>query len=138
MYDYIPSPHPFDNLGITQVKDPSQLKPGEYSQLLNMYSEQEGALAVRTGHKNLNPALGLTGTIYSLSKLNIDDAVDANNPRYLGNGGNIYRTNPAFVPTNITNGLGLSAARWTATAIQCWNIRNAGALLRDRRSRDEG
>lgn len=111
---YNSSPVPFTNKGLVQKQDPSQLAPGQYYQMDNAWSQQEGALVARTGHQQLSPSPGLASPIRSLSKLNLAGA-DSANPRYLGSGTSIYRALPSgsYTPTSVFSGL-TADARWTA------------------------
>lgn len=108
-----PTPVPFVNKGIVQKKDPAQLGLGEFYQIENAWAQQEGALTARTGHQKLTGTV-LTNSILSLSKLNIGSGVDANNPRYLGSGTDIYRDLVPYA-TNQSVFTGLtSGQRWSA------------------------
>ena len=128
----------FDNKGLVQKTDPSQLAPGEFFQLENAASIQEGALSARTGHQSLTQ-VSLGSPITSLSKLNLGGA-DASNPRYRGSGTQIYRDTPPYagnssVYTGLTN-----SARWTAMQ---YNAGTAGTpalyfATRDAALRDNG
>lgn len=107
-----PTPVPFNNLGVVQKTDPSQLAPGEFYFLENATSVQEGALSARYGHQALTKA-SLGSSIISLSKLNLGGA-DSANPRYRGSGTQIYRDVPPYTAnTSVYTGL-TSGARWTA------------------------
>lgn len=106
-------PQAFSYKGIAQKKDPAQLGPGEFYFAENVLSQQEGALTARTGHQELTKD-PLPSNIISLSKLNIGNGVDADNPRYLGSGQYIYRDLPPYsgnVP--VYSGLGVGQ-RWSA------------------------
>lgn len=114
-------PQAFINKGVVQKADPSQLAPGEFYQLENTFSQQEGALTSRTGHQKLSQG-AISGAIVSLSKLNLGGA-DSSNPRYGGSGPSIYRYLPPYL-ANISVFSGLtSGARWTA---QQYNAGTAG------------
>lgn len=114
MLGYSPNPHPFTNKGLTQRADRALIFDGEYSFLENLYSEQEGLLTIRTGHKRLTTT-AVASQIVSLSKLNLG-GTDANNPRYLGEGTKILRTNSAYTTADISPGFVTltSGARWQA------------------------
>lgn len=107
-----PTPVVFDNKGVVQKTDPSQLAPGEFYALENTNSVQEGALTARTGHQALTET-SLANPITSLSKLNLGGS-DASNPRYRGSGTQIYRDVPPYAGnSSVYTGL-TSGARWTA------------------------
>lgn len=107
-----PTPVAFDNKGVVQKTDPSQLAPGEFYQLENATSVQEGALSARYGHQALTQA-SLGNPITSLSKLNLGGA-DSANPRYRGSGTQIFRDMPPYAGnSSVYTGL-TSGARWTA------------------------
>lgn len=109
--DYKAFPVPFDNAGLTQRKDPSELAPGEYYQLENAFSQQEGALSIRTGHKQFLPDQ-FTEPINSLAKLTLGGA-DSANPRYMGGAGSIYRELIGQPAVQVMTGI--LSARWTAS-----------------------
>ena len=107
---YANNPIPFTNRGVVQREDPALLQAGEYLNLENLYSKQEGALVARTGHQKLTPS-SLASPIHSIGKMNIGGA-DASNPRYLGSAGVIYRTNSSYATSSVYSGL-TSGSRWT-------------------------
>lgn len=105
------TPIPFEYKGFVQKKDPAQLGPGEYYQAENISAQQEGALTARTGHQELTPD-ALASPCVSISKLNLGGA-DADNPRYLGSGTEIYRTDSTYAETSVYTGL-TASQRWSA------------------------
>lgn len=111
---YKPSTIPFANKGMVTKVDVAELSPGQYQQLFNATSLQEGALTIRGGTQRKSPLqAGLTHTIAKLRKTNSD----ASNYRYIGIGQKIRRgaatDTGAF--TEIKD-LGASAdlVRWTS------------------------
>jgi len=95
-------PVKFTNQGIAQRVEPSDLQPGQYYDLQNMISSQEGAIETRGGSFNIGKwGAALNAPIITMSKLR-KSSTDSQNPRYfytatLGSGfsGKLYRGFPA-------------------------------------------
>lgn len=86
------------------------LKDGEFYQLENCWSEQEGALTVRTGHRVFLG--GPSDTIVALGKLNLGGP-DSADPRYRGdNTLGIARYLPNSGPATVVRGDAVGG-RWT-------------------------
>lgn len=109
------------NRGIVLKKEIGSLQPGEYSELLNATSVQEGSIQARLGSERFPNGISMQ-PIHSLAKLSLGNG-DASDPRYAGEDNNIWRiTGPYSTYTLVTSGLGLAAnARWEAATY------NAGA-----------
>ena len=119
-------PIKFTNQGVAQRVEPSDLTEGQYYDLSNMISSQEGTLEVRGGSFKIgNWGASLPGPIASISKLRIS-ATDSLNPRYFqtigGSASKMYRGFPAAYnqygigsysapPTDITGTANLYAER---------------------------
>lgn len=93
---------PFVNAGVIGKIDPALLKEGEYQQVLNMDSVQEGALRSRNGYRNLTPTgVGalFTGEPAAIAQVHTIERVASGtqNPTYdivyLGTGEDVYRVN---------------------------------------------
>ena len=130
------TPVPFVNKGLVIKKDPATLGLGEFYQLENCTSIQEGALTARTGHQQLTQT-SFASACVSLSKLNLGGA-DASNPRYLGSGTSIYRDIPPYsgnlaVYTGITAGQRWSAQQYNAgtSGTPALYVASQTAALRD-------
>ncbi len=127
MADYISKVESFQNRGLVSKKDPASLQPGQYQDLVNLSSLQEGALSTVRGTQRINgehPVIGLSHTIAKLRK----SADQASNFRYLGIGEEIFRgaatdlgpfdatMTPPYTPNGAIIDLGADAAqvRWTS------------------------
>lgn len=111
MADTQPAVFPFDNRGVVIQTQPSALKPGEYAELKNLVSRQEGSLWTRNGRQLLNVhnawAGGDQSFINTIAKLTVSTTDDTQNPRYFAALGELFRTDSAgFV------GLPASGAPW--------------------------
>ena len=101
-----PQSFQFENLGLDIRREPSTLKPGEYPELTNFTSTQEGALTLRAGQQRLSSALSFNAEaiIHTITKMKMNAAQDA---RYFGAAGSIYRTTQALP----ASGAGLNGAQ---------------------------
>lgn len=104
MSDFQTIPHRFINRGLVLKMDPGSVGEGQFYQLENCYTLQEGALASRTGHQRLG-SYGIASRVHSLGKLHIS-STDASNPRYIGSGASIIRTTDS---ANIASGISLTS-----------------------------
>lgn len=91
---------PFSNKGIVQRVDPGDLQEGQYYDLLNLTSAQEGALEVRGGTRRISTD-NVTGTVYSFAKLR-KSTTDSDNDRYFITGSKIWRNTPTTGATGDT------------------------------------
>lgn len=90
----------FVNRGLVLRKDQDAMEPGEYYELLNMQSVQEGALTLRLGDVDVAPTLAASlwpnsggNRFHTITKLTLS-ADNTQNPRYIGYGNLIYRLVP--------------------------------------------
>lgn len=88
---------PFANKGIHLDRSSSELGPGEYSELTNLVSTQEGSLSVRAGNQRLTGPASFgggpaSGVIHSLAKLRVSDD-ETQNKYYAGVSDVVYRAN---------------------------------------------
>lgn len=90
----------FLNRGLILRKDQDSLEPGEYYELLNMQSVQEGAMTLRLGNADLAPTLAASlwpntsgNRLHTITKLTLSPD-NTQNPRYIGYANLIYRTTP--------------------------------------------
>lgn len=120
---------PFGNQGMITKLDPSMLQEGQYQQLNNMVSLQEGAIVTRNGFQRINSAPLIDNLGNSLFFIHVmarlaTGANAAMNFRYLGSGQNIYRLpstlNPSagFAVATLGNGTTIVefGAYWSMTA----------------------
>lgn len=120
----------FQNTGLNIRVDPKRLPSGTFQFLQNVISEQEGSITTRRGRKKVGTEPGSLPHTYA--KMVVADTevpfVPSTNYRYIGDGGDIYRTqdfssftnvagdgkgNAAAVCTTPVNGTTLSP-RWSA------------------------
>lgn len=84
---------PFSNKGLVQKLDVNQLSDGQYAFLLNMVSQQEGALVARNGYQDITLAPGPSpwpvSLVHSLAVTR--SGVTSAPELYVGEGVNIYR-----------------------------------------------
>ena len=107
------SPFNLNAKGIIQKIDPAAAGPDAFYQASNIYVQQEGGIACRTGHKSLTAGQGIN--IHSLSKLVIN-STDTLNPRYTGvtTGGKVFRyTNFFGAAADVTPTGGLTNTKWS-------------------------
>src|SRR5215472_14348261 len=95
MADTQPAIFPFINSGLNIQTEPSALKAGEYAELKNLVSTQEGSISTRPGRQVLNHITAFDSAsvslIHSIGKLTIGTD-DTKNPRYVGALGQVFRT----------------------------------------------
>lgn len=129
---------PLNNRGIVQKVDPGLLQPGQFQNLLNMTSIQEGGLVTRNGSKKFANA-GAMQLVHSAAKLAV--GADAAAPRYFGEGSSIQRiTGPYTTLTNLASGLSLSTDPWEAASLDSEGSGNPILYLahKSRMMRDNG
>lgn len=88
MAENIVKRYPFSNKGLVQKIDVNQLGEGQYAYLLNMVSQQEGAISPRNGYEDIT-----TGWTVSLvhSMMVTRSGITTDPTVYAGEGTNIYR-----------------------------------------------
>ena len=101
---------PFNNAGLVTQTEPSALQAGQYAELKNLISTQEGSLTTRKGNQLLTHtnafAGGTQSYIHTIAKLTISTSDDTQNPRYIGALGELFRSH---LPTNLY----ATGAPWT-------------------------
>ncbi len=108
---------PLLNRGVNQRTEPGSLADGQFWNLKNVTSVQEGAIAPRFGSVKYDHG-STVGVIHDLYKMTLGGS-DAADPRYFGDGALIYRaTGPYTTLTDITGSISavISSARWEAAA----------------------
>src|SRR5581483_328455 len=106
--------------GVVSKQSPDLLGDGQYRNLLNISSNQEGSVSSRLGIKKVGQISAGLNTCYFVRKLVVsnteDPVVPSTNPRYLGIltnslARNIYRTIDYISTTLVASGVDSSAAR---------------------------
>src|SRR6266700_2292901 len=116
MAEYRPTVEPFKNRGLVLKVDPASLQPGQFQDLVNMTSLQEGSLTTVRGTQRINGENPVTGLIHTITKLR-KSADQSLNLRYLGVAHEIYRgaaTDAGPFDPIIDLGLGTEQVRWTS------------------------
>jgi hypothetical protein len=105
---------PLLNKGINLKTDPGLLGDGQFYQLINLTSILEGSLTARLGSQKFPNSAGI-GVIGSLAKLSLTNGSDSTNPRYVGDGTNIYRVTGPYSSTSGNVSLVNTQGQWEAT-----------------------
>lgn len=102
---------PILHRGVVQKVDPALLEEGQFENLQNMTSIQEGALSVRLGSRKYANA-ATVGVVHSMAKLTLGS--DVSDPRYLGDGAALRRVTGPYTTFAdvIPGGLVVNSSQW--------------------------